>query len=48
MPVGVFIVMQLPLATYFQALPWKSVFEVPAHEVPAPAAQSFLPASETP
>jgi hypothetical protein len=37
-----------PLATYFHELPWKSTFDVPAHVVPAPAAQSFWPASATP
>ena len=30
---------QVPLATYFQALPWKSRVDVPAQVVPAPAAQ---------
>jgi hypothetical protein len=39
---------QVPLATSFQALPWKSRVLVPAQVVPGPAAQSFLPLSATP
>jgi hypothetical protein len=48
MPLGVFMVVQVPASTYFQALAWKSVLEVPAQVVPGPAAQSFLPAMATP
>jgi len=48
MPVGVFLLGQVPAGTYFQALPWGSILDVPAQLVPGPAAQSFLPASETP
>ena len=39
---------QLPLGTSFQALPWKSIFDVPAQVVPGPAAQSFWPFIATP
>jgi hypothetical protein len=42
-PFGVFIAAQVPLGTFFQALPWSSTLEVPAQVVPGPAAQSFLP-----
>ncbi len=45
---SIFIVAQVPASTLFQALPWKSTLEEPAHVVPAPALQSFLPARETP
>jgi hypothetical protein len=38
----------VPLATYFQELPWKSTVEVPAQVVPAPAAQSLPPFRATP
>ena len=39
---------QVPLVTYFHALPWWSVFEVPTHVVPAPAAQSLSPLGAIP
>ena len=39
---------QVPFGTSDQALPWKSILEVPAQVVPAPAAQSFLPFKATP
>ena len=42
------MVVQVPAGTAFQALPWKSLVEVLAQVVPAPAAQSFWPASEMP
>src|SRR5262249_4626508 len=48
LPRGVGICAQVPLATYFQALPWKSTVEVPAQVVPGPAAQSLSPLSATP
>src|SRR5262249_36205749 len=47
-PLGVGICAQVPLATYFQALPWKSTVEVPAQVVPAPAAQSLSPLGAMP
>ena len=46
--VGDAIFSQVPLGTYFQALPWWSFFAVPAQVVPGPAAQSFLPCIATP
>src|SRR6266403_6110994 len=42
-PFGVLIVVHVPFATYFQALPWWSALAVPAQVVPAPAAQSLSP-----
>jgi hypothetical protein len=42
------IVTQVPAGTIFQALPCQSTVDDPAQEVPGPAAQSFLPASDTP
>lgn len=48
MPAGVRMVVQVPLATSFQALPCQSRVEVPEQVVPGPAAQSFWPARETP
>jgi len=38
----------VPAGTIFQALPCQSTVDDPAQEVPGPAAQSFLPASDTP
>ena len=35
------ILAQPPASTYFQALPWKSTFEVPAQVVPGPAADRY-------
>src|SRR4051794_25044241 len=48
LPLGVLIAAQVPLATYLNERPSKFLRDVPAQVVPAPAAQSFLPASETP
>ena len=48
LPLGVMMVVQVPAGTFFQALPWKSILEVPAQVVPGPAAQSFWPALEMP
>ena len=39
---------QLPFGEWVHALPWKSTVEVPSQLVPAPAAQSFSPASAMP
>src|SRR4029077_5805223 len=39
---------QVPPCTNFQALPWKSVVDVPWQVVPGPAGQSFWPFSATP
>ena len=39
---------QVPAGTNFHALPWKSMVDVPWQLVPGPAAQSFMPFSETP
>jgi hypothetical protein len=47
-PCGVLIVVQMPAGTFLQELPWKSIFDVPAHVVPAPALQSLSPAIDTP
>lgn len=45
---GTLIETQVPPGTNAQALPWKSTVDVPWHVVPGPAAQSFMPARETP
>ena len=47
-PFGVLMVVQVPVGTFFQALAWWSTLDEPAQVVPGPAAQSFLPAIETP
>src|ERR1700678_3115347 len=48
LPPGTWIVWQVPPATNFQELPWKSTVDVPWQVVPGPAAQSFCPFSATP
>ena len=47
-PPGSWMLVQVPARTNFQALPWKSMVDVPWQLVPGPAAQSFWPFSATP